>query len=107
MIATKMVNLDEAYPYLCGCGLATTVDLSQIYGYIAGGVVGVMLGLSHVMLNIFAIILWLLTPLRVLPLRIAKIIGQFIASNRHSAMLLLIYALSVFIFIPLIVIFIL
>jgi len=107
MIATKMVSIEEVYPYLCGCGLATTVDLSQIYGYIAGGVVGVMLGLSHVILNIFALILWLATPLRVLPLKIAKIIGRFIASNRHSALLLLIYALSVFIFIPLIVIFIL
>ena len=107
MIATKMVSIEEVYPYLCGCGLATTVDLSQIYGYIAGGVVGVMLGLSHVILNIFALILWLATPLRVLPLKIAKIIGRFIASNSHSALLLLIYALSVFIFIPLIVIFIL
>ena len=76
-------------------------------GPVAGGVVGVMLGLTHVILNFFALILWLVAPLRVVPLRIAKGIGQFMASNRHSALLLLGYALSLFIVIPLIVIFVL
>ena len=45
MIATKRVDLKKAYPYLCGCNMATTVDLAQIYGYIEGGIIGVMLGM--------------------------------------------------------------
>ena len=104
MLATKMVTLDETYPYICGCGLATTVDLSQIYGYFAGGSVGVMLGAAHVLLNIFSLVLWLATPLRVVPLRIAKGVGRFMAAYRYSALLLLGYAVSVFILLPLIVI---
>jgi sodium-dependent phosphate cotransporter len=104
MIATKMVSLEEAYPYLCGCGLATTVDLAQIYGYIAGGVIGVMLGSAHVILNILALVLWLLTPLRVLPIKIARYVGNFISSKPYSPLLLVVYALTTFIIIPLIVI---
>ena len=80
------VDLDEAYPYLCGCNLATTGDLSQIYGYVAGGVVGVMWGSAHVLLNVLALILWLVTPLRVIPVRIANFIGRIMPSYRHSAL---------------------
>ena len=69
-ISTKMVDLKKAYPYLCGCNMATTVDLSQIYGYIAGGIVGLMLGSAHVLLNIMALILWLISPLRFVPILI-------------------------------------
>jgi hypothetical protein len=107
MIATRMVDLEEAYPYLCGCNLATTVDLAQIYGYIAGGVVGIMLGSAHVMLNILALVLWLASPLRVVPVKIAKYIGGAIASKPYSAFLLVAYAISVFIILPLVVILIL
>lgn len=107
IIATRMVTLEEAYPYICGCSIATTVDLAQIYGYIAGGVVGIMLGLAHVVLNILALMLWLVSPLRVLPIRIANGIGGFMSSKRYSALLLLGYAFSIFILIPLIVIFVL
>lgn len=104
MIATRMVKLDEAYPYLCGCNIATTVDLAQIYGYIAGGIIGVMLGSAHVFLNILALLLWLVTPLRIVPIRIAQGIGEFMSSRRYSALLLLGYAITIFIIVPLIVI---
>jgi len=104
MIATRMVNLEEAYPYICGCGLATTVDLSQLYGYVAGGVVGVMLGSTHVIVNLLGLMLWLVSPLRAVPLRLAKGIGGYMASKPYSTMLLLGYALLIFIALPLIVI---
>jgi sodium-dependent phosphate cotransporter len=107
MIATKMVSLEEAFPYLCGCSIATTLDLAQLYGYVAGGLVGVMLGTGHVVLNTLALVLWLVTPLRVIPIKIAKWIGRFMSSKRYSALYLLGYALSVFLIIPLIVVLIL
>lgn len=90
--------------YICGCGLATTVDLAQLYGYIAGGLVSVMLGLTHVLLNIFGLVLWLISPLRFVPVRIAKRLGRFITSNPNSAILLIGYATCVFIVLPLLVI---
>ena len=104
MIATKIVTVDRVYPYISGCGLATTVDLAQLYGYVAGGLVSVMLGLSHVLLNIFGLVLWLLSPLRVIPVRIAKRLGQFKTSHPDSAILLIGYAICVFIVLPLLVI---
>lgn len=107
MIATKMVKLDDAYPYLCGCSLATTVDMAQIYGYIAGGVVGIMLGLSHVLLNVLAIIIWMVTPLRTIPIKLSKGIGRYMGSKPYSPLLLLAYALIIFIVLPIIVIIIL
>ncbi len=75
MIATEMVTVDQACPYICGCGLGTTMDLAQLYGYVAGGLVSVMLGLTHVLLNLFSLVLWLISPLRVVPVRIAKRLG--------------------------------
>jgi hypothetical protein len=78
--------------------------LAQIYGYIAGGVVGVMLGSAHVLLNIMGLILWLVTPLRTIPVKIAIIVGGFISSRPYSALLLIAYAVGIFIILPLIVI---
>jgi len=104
MIATKMVDLKGAYPYLCGCNIATTVDMAQIYGYIAGGVIGIMLGSAHVILNVIALLLWLVLPLRVIPIKIALALGGFISSKPYSAFLLVGYAITIFIVIPLIVI---
>ena len=102
MVATRMVNLEQVFPYIVGCGLATTVDLSQLYGYVAGGVVGVMLGSVHIILNVFSVLVWLILPLRAIPLKMARTIGQRIATSKHSILLLIGYALS-FVIIPLII----
>jgi len=104
MIATKIVSVDRAYPYICGCSLATTMNLAQLYGYVAGGLVSVMLGLTHILLNLFGLVLWLISPLRVLPLRIAKRLGQIMTSYHNSAIPLIGYAICVFIVLPLMVI---
>jgi hypothetical protein len=104
MLATKMVDLKRAYPYLCGCTLATTVDLTQIYGYIAGGLIGVMLGLTHVLLNVFSLVIWLLSPLRIVPIIISEKIGDFISSKPYSPFFLAVYVIFLFIILPLLVI---
>jgi sodium-dependent phosphate cotransporter len=106
-LATRVVDLKKAYPYLCGCNMATTVDLSQIYGYIAGGVVGMMLGTAHVMLNIMALIIWLVSPLRFVPVMIAEKLGEMITENQNAAYSLLAWVLVVFFVIPLVIIYVL
>jgi len=50
--------------------------LAQLYGYVAGGLISLMLGLTHILLNIFGLVLWLISPLRVVPVRIAKRLGS-------------------------------
>ena len=104
-LATKMVDLKKAYPYLCGCNMATTVDLSQIYGYIAGGIVGLMLGSVHVLLNIMAMTLWLVSPLRFVPVMIAEKIGERIQKNQNAGVSLALWVIVIFVVVPLAIIF--
>ncbi|MGD2142453.1 MAG: hypothetical protein PVH79_03110 [Candidatus Bathyarchaeota archaeon] len=104
-LATKVVDLKRAYPYLCGSNMATTVDLSQIYGYLAGGLVGVMLGSAHVMLNIMALVLWLVSPLRFVPVRVAEMIGRKIQQNKNAGVALLVWVIILFFLLPLTIIY--
>jgi sodium-dependent phosphate cotransporter len=104
-LATKVVNLKTAYPYLVGCNLATAVDMSQIYGYIAGGVVGMILGSAHVLLNLMAITIWFISPLRVVPIRIAEWLGGKITENENAIYSLLAWVIAVFFVIPIIIIY--
>lgn len=104
-LATKVVDLKKAYPYLVGCNMATTVDLSQIYGYVAGGVVGMILGSAHVLLNIMALTIWLISPLRSVPVKIAEWLGGKIAQNKNAAYALLAWVVVVFFVIPILVIY--
>jgi sodium-dependent phosphate cotransporter len=106
-LATRVINLQKAYPYLCGCNMATTVDLSQIYGYIAGGLVGVMLGFAHIFLNIIALIIWLVSPLRFIPVRLSEELGKRIVGNRNVGLSLLIWVIVIFFLIPIMVIYLL
>ena len=104
-LATKVVDLKKAYPYLVGCNMATTVDLSQIYGYMAGGVTGMILGSAHVMLNIMALTIWLISPLRVIPVAIADWLGAKIKENQNAAFALLAWVVVVFFVVPIIIIY--
>jgi len=104
-LATKVVDLKKAYPYLVGCNLATTVDLSQIYGYMAGGVTGMVLGSAHVMLNLMALTLWLISPLRFVPVMVSEWLGAKITQNKNVAFALLMWVVVVFFIVPIIIIY--
>ena len=104
-LATRVVNLKTAYPYLVGCNLATAVDMSQIYGYIAGGTVGMVLGTAHVMLNLMALILWFISPLRFVPVALAEWLGGKLTENENAVYSLFIWVIAVFFVIPIIIIY--
>ncbi|MCW4049664.1 MAG: hypothetical protein NWE89_07990 [Candidatus Bathyarchaeota archaeon] len=104
-LATKVVNLRTAYPYLVGCNLATAVDMSQIYGYIAGGTVGMILGSAHVLLNLMALIFWFISPLRFVPISIAEWLGGKITENENAVYSLFAWVITVFFVIPIIIIY--
>ncbi|RJS86146.1 hypothetical protein CW701_02945 [Candidatus Bathyarchaeota archaeon] len=104
-LATRLVDLERAYPYLVGCNVATTLDLSQIYGYFAGGLVGMMLGSAHVILNILAFLLFFVSPLRILPIRIAEELGRRMVRSRHAGLELLFWVILVFFIIPILIIY--
>ena len=104
-LATRIVNLERAYPYLVGCNVATTLDLSQIYGYFAGGLVGMMLGSAHVILNLLAFLIFFVSPLRILPIRIAEELGRRMIRGRHAALELLFWVILVFFIVPILIIY--
>lgn len=104
-LATKVVNLKTAYPYLVGCNLATAVDMSQIYGYIAGGTVGMILGSAHVLLNLMALTLWFISPLRFVPVAVAEWLGQKLTENENAVYALFAWVIVVFFVIPVIIIY--
>jgi sodium-dependent phosphate cotransporter len=104
-LATRVVNLRTAYPYLVGCNLATAVDMSQIYGYIAGGTVGMILGSAHVLLNLMALTLWFISPLRFVPVRVAEWLGGKITENENAIYSLLAWVIVIFFVIPIAIIY--
>jgi len=105
-LATRVVNLKTAYPYLVGCNLATAVDMSQIYGYIAGGTVGMVLGSAHVLLNLMALTLWFISPLRFVPVALAEWLGGKLTENENAVYSLFAWVIAVFFVIPIIIIYI-
>jgi sodium-dependent phosphate cotransporter len=104
-LATKVVDLKKAYPYLVGCNMATAVDFSQIYGYMAGGITGMILGSAHILLNIMAMIIWFISPLRVVPVVIAEWLGGKITHNQNVAFALLLWVVTIFFVVPILVIY--
>lgn len=66
-----------------------------------------MLGTAHVMLNIMALIIWLVSPLRFVPVMIAEKLGEMITENQNAAYSLLAWVLVVFFVIPLVIIYVL
>lgn len=104
-LATNVVNLKTAYPYLVGCNLATAVDLSQIYGYIAGGTVGMVLGSAHVLLNIMALTLWFISPLRFVPIKVSEYLGKKITENENAVYSLIVWVVAIFFVVPIIIIY--
>ena len=106
-LATKVVDLKKAYPYLVGCNMATAVDFSQIYGYMAGGITGMILGSAHILLNIMAMTIWFISPLRVVPVAIAEWLGAKITQNQNVAFALLIWVAVVFFLVPIVIIYVL
>ena len=104
-LATKVVDLKKAYPYLVGCNMATAVDFSQIYGYMAGGMTGMVLGSAHILLNIIAMIVWFISPLRFVPVAIAEWLGEKITHNQNVAFALLIWVVGIFFVVPILIIY--
>ena len=65
-----------------------------------------ILGSAHVLLNILALTLWLISPLRVVPVRTAEWLGAKITRNQNAAYALLAWVVVVFFVVPILVIYI-
>jgi len=105
-VASGKISLREVYPYLLGCNIGTTVDPGQIASYVKFGVVGLKVGLIHVLINVFAVVLWLWVPkLNKVPILITDKITSFIMGCRNSTFALIAFTTLMFYIIPLIIIY--
>ena len=79
--------------------------MSQIYGYIAGGTVGMVLGSAHVLLNLMALTLWFISPLRFVPIMVAEWLGGRITEDENAIYSLLAWVIVIFFVIPIAIIY--
>jgi len=104
-VAVKMINLKQMYHYALGASLGTTCDAGQIISYIKFGLLGLSVGLVHVLLNFFGIIIFSFVPvLKDLPVTIAQKIGNYITKSKFAAIKLIVFTALIFYLIPLIII---
>jgi len=106
-LAAKTIDLKDMYAYTLGCNIGTTIDMSQIYGYMASGIAGISLGVTHILINTIGVTFWLFTPLKHVPPTIAKRIGNVITSNRMAPLFLIGYVGAIFFVLPFSLIFLL
>ncbi|MFH1722759.1 MAG: Na/Pi symporter [Candidatus Altiarchaeota archaeon] len=105
--ASRMVTLRKAYPYILGCNIGTTIDPGQIVSYLKFGAQGLAVGIVHISLNVFGVVIWLGIPwLRDVPPRIAEWIGVHLVERKNGALNLLVAVVLVFYVIPLAIIYI-
>lgn len=99
-LAAKTISLDDMYAYTLGCNIGTTIDMSQIYGYMASGIAGVSLGITHILINTIGVTIWLFTPLKRVPPTLARSIGKTITANRLAPLFLVTYVAAIFFALP-------
>jgi len=106
-VVSERISLREVYPYIMGCNIGTTIDPGQIASYVKFGVVGLSVGLVHVLINVFSVVFWLGIP-RVgeIPLAVAERISGVIIGSRNSVLSLIILTALMFFIFPLVVIYI-
>ncbi|MFH1786391.1 MAG: Na/Pi symporter [archaeon] len=106
-VAAGLVKVKDVYHYAMGAALGTTCDAGQIISYLKFGLIGLGVGLVHVLLNLFGIIIFSFVPvLKDLPILVAEKIGDSIARSKQGALLFIILVVAVFYILPLLVIFI-
>jgi|Deesub1362A_J573_1020465.scaffolds.fasta_scaffold00377_26 sodium-dependent phosphate cotransporter len=100
--ASGIIKIKEIYPYTLGCNIGTTIDPGQIISYAKFGLTGFKVGFIHVLLNLIGVILWLGTPLRTIPPKLASKLAKWITSTHP--LLLIVYIGVIFYVLPILII---
>ena len=104
-VAADVIKLKQVYHYSLGAAIGTTCDAGQIVSYIKFGVLGLSVGLVHVLLNVFGVIIFSTVPvLKDIPVRLAEMIGDTITKSRGGALMLIAYTVTIFYIVPLVII---
>ena len=82
MLGAGIVQLEQAYPYMLGANIGTTIT-AILASLVTGSPVAVTIAISHLLFNLFGTIVFL--PLRALPIGLARALGRATAKRRWVA----------------------
>jgi solute carrier family 34 (sodium-dependent phosphate cotransporter) len=99
LVGTQLTTIEKIFPYTLGANLGTTVT-AILAALVTGNVNAITVALCHSVFNTFGIAVWY--PLRIIPISIAKKMGELSGKKR---LLAFIYIIAIFIGIPVIAIF--
>jgi solute carrier family 34 (sodium-dependent phosphate cotransporter) len=99
LVGTQLTTIEKIFPYTLGANLGTTVT-AMLAALVTGNVNAITVALCHSTFNLSGIIVWY--PLRIVPITIAKKMGDLSGKKR---LLAFIYIIAIFIVVPVIAIF--
>ncbi len=103
LVARKQVTLQQAFPFILGANIGTTLT-ALLAAFAQGSQVALSIAMAHFLFNFIGVLVFFPFPLlRALPLRLAELLGQLAGRNRWIALFYLIIA---FFLLPLLLIFI-
>ena len=101
LVAGGIFTLEAVYPFLLGANIGTTIT-AILASLVTGMPEAIAIALVHMLFNLCGVSLWIWSPARKLPLGLARKMARLVIRNRLFA---LIYLLTVFFGIPLLVVF--
>jgi sodium-dependent phosphate cotransporter len=99
LVGTQITTIEKVFPYILGANIGTTIT-AMLAALVTGNANAITVALCHLFFNTFGIMVWY--PLRIVPISLAKGLGELSGKKR---LLAFIYVLGIFIVIPIIVIF--
>lgn len=100
LAAAGIVSIEQIFPYTLGANIGTTLT-ALLASLVTGSFAAVQIALSHLIFNILGTVVWF--PLRIVPISMAKKLGDIAVKKRYIAIL---YIITVFFIIPLLFLFI-
>jgi solute carrier family 34 (sodium-dependent phosphate cotransporter) len=82
LLGAGIVRLEQVFPYMLGANIGTTVT-AFLASFVTGSPAAVTLALCHLLFNLFGTVVFL--PLRFIPIKMARWLGEVTAKRRWVA----------------------
>jgi sodium-dependent phosphate cotransporter len=99
LVAAGLIDVVQVFPLALGANIGTTV--TALLASLAGDINGLVIAIVHVLFNIFGVLIVYPTPLRKIPIALARKMGSVAERSRKFA---IIYLVVAFFIVPIVVI---
>jgi sodium-dependent phosphate cotransporter len=93
LVAAGLIDVAQVFPLTLGANIGTTV--TALLASLAGDFNGLVIAFTHVLFNVFGVLIVYPTPLRKIPIALARKMGTVAQRNRKFAIIYLIVAFFV------------